>query len=209
MTRQERGIGALTKLYWRTLEWPLALAMFALAWAIRRTSRVTIEGAPPDGAAVYVNWHRFQSYMIPFHGQHRRWMLVSPAPQLTVIARFCRLSGLRLVRGASGERGKEAREELKNLLRRGESIALAVDGPHGPVFKAKPGCVDLARSTGVPIVPIAYRATPAHEFGWRWDRTLMPLPFAKITIVHGAPVAATGTDDEILAAVERGLNGLV
>jgi len=199
----------MRKLYWRILEWPLALAMFALATVIRKTSRVIVEGDEPRGAAVFVNWHRFQSFLIPFHGSRRRWMLVSPAPQLTVIARFCRLCGLRLVRGASGERGKEAREELKNLLRGGESIALAVDGPHGPVFQAKPGCADLARATGVPIVPIAYRAKPAHEFKWRWDRTLMPLPFSRITIVYGDPIAATGTDEEILANVERALNGLV
>jgi len=199
----------MRKLYWRILEWPLALAMFALATVIRKTSRVIVEGDEPRGAAVFVNWHRFQSFLIPFHGSRRRWMLVSPAPQLTVIARFCRLCGLRLVRGASGERGKEAREELKRLLRGGESIALAVDGPHGPVFQAKPVCADLARATGVPIVPIAYRAKPAHEFKWRWDRTLMPLPFSRITIVYGDPIAATGTDEEILANVERVLNGLV
>ncbi len=195
-------------LYWRTLEWPLALAMFAVAWLIKRTSRVAIEGDEPRGGAVFVNWHRFQTYLIPFHGQRHRWMLVSPVPQLTVVARFCRLCGLRLVRGASGERGKEAREELKTLLRRGESVALAVDGPHGPVFKPKPGCVDLARSTGVPIVPVAYRVDRAHEFKWRWDHTLMPLPFAHITIVYGAPVRPEGTDEEILANVERALNGL-
>lgn len=196
-------------LYWRVLEWPLALSLFALAWVLRTTCRITVEGNAPEGAAVFINWHRFQSYLIPFHGQHRRWMLVSPKPELTVIARFCRLVGLRLVRGASGERGKEAREQLKSLLRRGESVVLAVDGPHGPVFKAKPGCVDLARSTGVPIVPLAYRAHPAHEFTWRWDHTLMPLPFSKIEVVIGRPIPAAGTDDEILAAVERELNSLL
>ena len=199
----------LTRLYWRIVEWPLALTLFAASWLIRTTSRMTIDGDEPRGAAVYVNWHRFQSLMIPIHGSRRRWMLVSPAPQLTVIARFCRLCGLQLVRGASGERGKEAHDELKDLLRRGESIALAVDGPHGPVFKAKPGCLDLARSTGVPIVPVAYRANRTHEFRWRWDHTLMPLPFARITVVYGAPVTAEGPDEEILASVERALNALV
>jgi lysophospholipid acyltransferase (LPLAT)-like uncharacterized protein len=198
----------MRKVYWRIVEWPLALTMFALAMLIRSTSRVTIEGDDPLGAAVFVNWHRFQSFLIPFHGSRRRWMLVSPAPQLTVIARLCRLCGLRLVRGASGERGKEAREELKNLLRRGESIALAVDGPHGPPFKAKPGCADLARATGVPIVPVAYRAKPAHEFRWRWDHTLMPLPFSRVTIVYGHPIVASGTDEEILRDVEDALNEL-
>lgn len=175
---------------------------------IRATSRTTVRGSEPQGAAVYVNWHRYQSFLIPWHGGRRRWMLVSPIPQLEPIARFCKLMGLRLVRGASGERGKEAREELKALLLRGESVVLAVDGPHGPAFHAKKGCVDLARSAGVPIVPACYRCSSAHEFRWRWDRTLMPLPFGRIEVVFGAPIEVRGSDEEALAAVEEGLNAI-
>src|SRR5512144_3274434 len=133
-------------------------------------------------------------------------MLVSPAPQLAPVARYCRLTGLRLVRGAFGERGKEAREELRQLLMRGQSVVLAVDGPRGPAFEAKRGCVDLAKSAGVPIVPVAYRCTRGHEFRWRWDRTLMPLPFGTIRIVHGAPIDASGGEEETLQRVHAELN---
>ncbi len=169
---------------------------------------MTTEGVEPDGAAVFVNWHRFQSFLIPYHGERKRWMLVSPAPQLAPVARFCRLAGLRLVRGASGERGQQAREELKDVLDRGDSVVLAVDGPRGPVFQAKRGCVDLARAAAVPIVPVPYRSSRAHEFRWRWDRTLMPLWFADIVVVYGPAIHATSSDEEVLAAVERALNAL-
>lgn len=196
------------KYVWYALEWPIGFASFALAWLVKSTSRVTIEGNEPEGAAVFVNWHRYQSFLIPFHGSRRRWMLVSPSPRLEPVARFCKLAGLRLVRGASGERGQEARERLKDLLRSGESVVLAVDGPAGPRYQAKRGCVDLAKATGVPIVPVMFRARPAHEFLWRWDHSLFPLPFARITIVYGKAIAPTGSDEEILAAVERDLNAL-
>lgn len=193
---------------WYALEWPLALFAASLAWLVRFTSRVEPPASEPQGPAIYVNWHRYQSFLIAYHGQRRRWMLVSPVPQLEPIARFCKLMGLRLVRGASGERGREALEELKTILVNGDSVSIAVDGPRGPAFHAKRGCVDLARAAGVPIVPIAYRCSRAHEFRWRWDQTLMPLPFARIEILCGAPITATRTDDEVLGAVEAALNAL-
>src|SRR5712691_2445434 len=124
----------LAAVAWYALEWPLALFAASLAWLVRFTSRVKPPAAEPQGPAIFVNWHRYQSFLIAYHGQRKRWMLVSPVPQLEPIARFCKLMGLRLVRGASGERGKEALEELKAILASGDSVALAVDGPHGPPF---------------------------------------------------------------------------
>ena len=196
----------LQRILWRTLEWPIALLWFSFLSLIRATSHV--EDDVPAGPAVFVNWHRYQSFLIGFHGAHHRWMLVSRAPQLAPVARFCRLTGLRLVRGASGDRGKEALEELKDLIRRGESVVIAVDGPRGPLFRAKKGCADLARATGVPIVPVAFRASRSHEFLWRWDRTLVPLPFARIRVAAGAPVTAVDDEQQTLAAVETELGRL-
>lgn len=198
----------LRRLLWSVLEWPIALVWMLTAKVIRSTSRIELDGLEPSGPAVYVNWHRYQSFLIAHHGSRRRWMLCSPAPQLEPVARYCRLMGLRLVRGASGERGKEAREELRQLLTRGESVVIAVDGPRGPVFEAKRGCVDLAKGAGVPIVPVAFRCTRGHEFRWRWDHMLMPLPFGAIRVVHGAPIDATGSDEEVLQRVNADLKVL-
>ena len=198
----------LKVVFWRALEWPIALAWFLFATLIDRTARVESDALEPDGPAVFVNWHRYQSFLIAHHGKRRRWMLCIPVPQLEPVARYCKLMGLRLVRGASGERGKEAREELRRLLVAGDSVVLAVDGPHGPVFEAKRGCVDLARSAGVPIIPVAYRGSRAHEFRWRWDHTLMPLPFSRIEITHRPPIEATGSDEELLARVNAELNAM-
>jgi lysophospholipid acyltransferase (LPLAT)-like uncharacterized protein len=114
--------------------------------------------APPDGPVIFVNWHRYQAFLIPHHGAHRRWMLVSPAAPPAPVARFSLLCGLNLVRGASGDRGKQALEELAQVLSAGHSITLAVDGPAGPRFRAKRGCADLAIRTGFPVVPVRYQS---------------------------------------------------
>jgi lysophospholipid acyltransferase (LPLAT)-like uncharacterized protein len=52
---------------------------------------------------------------------------------------------------------------------------------------AKPGAIALARATGAHLVPIGIAAAPHHRFG-SWDRTLLPLPFARVHIVFGAPL---------------------
>ena len=193
------------RLLWRLAEWPIGLAWWAYASLVRVTSKVTISGAPPDGPAIFVNWHRYQSFLIPHHGAYQRWMLVSPAPALAPVARFCRLCGLNLVRGASGERGKQALEELSQGLGFGRSVTIAVDGPAGPVFQVKRGCADLALRTGAPIVPVNYRCGRGLTLGRRWDQTLLPTPFDRIVVRYGPPITSEAGAPELLEAVQRGL----
>ena len=193
----------MRRILWRWLEWPIALAWWGYATLVRATSRVTVEGAPPEGAAIFVNWHRYQPFLIGHHGQHHRWMLVSPAPPLIPIARFCRLSGLRLVRGTSGDRGKQALEEMAAVIASGDSVTIAIDGPAGPRFQAKRGCADLSVRTGAPIVPVSYEVKRGGTLKWRWDHTLMPVPFDRIVVRYGAPIASRADADEILAAVHE------
>jgi len=55
----------------------------------------------------------------------------------------------------------------------------------GPRFKFKPGALLLAQMSGRPILPMAYAASRA----WRikWDRFVIPMPFARIAIAIGPP----------------------
>lgn len=103
------------------------------------------------------------------HGQHRRWLMISPAPYMDAIAAYSRLAGLRVVRGASGDKGRAALAALADRLLHGESVFLAVDGPAGPPLKVKRGCIDLARATGAPIIPVAYTSRRGKHNLKRWD----------------------------------------
>lgn len=197
------------RIVFRLLEWPVGLAWKVYASVVNATSRVTVQAEPPPGPTIFVNWHRHQAYVIVHHGERRRWMLVSPAPPLIPVARFCRLAGLRIVYGTSRDRGKQAVDELAALLARGESVTLAVDGPAGPRFQPKRGCVDLALRSGAPIVPIGYRCRRGITLPWRWDRSLLPVPFDTIELVHGAPVTvAAGEEAAALETVRRELDAL-
>jgi len=189
---------------WWWLSWPVAAYLYVWFVLVRSTSRISIEGLGADysGPAVYVNWHSHLPWLCVHHGERRRWLMVSPAPYILPIARWCEWCGLRLVQGASGQQGREAAMQLDASLRRGESIFMAVDGPAGPVFKVKRGCVDIARAAGVPIIPVGYNVERGKLNRGRWDLQLMPALYDEICVRLGEPLFIAPAED-IGSATQR------
>jgi hypothetical protein len=188
---------------WRLVAWPVGLYFATWYWLPRYTSRITVRGAAAShaGPAVYVHWHRHLPFLLGHNGERRRWLLISPAPYMETVLRGCRLFGLRMVRGTSGHGGQAALAQLQDVLARGESVIFAVDGPAGPPFEVKRGCVDLARAAGVPIVPMSFHSRHAREDTARWDRMLRPRLFDDITVVYGEPIAVS--DGNVAGAQRR------
>ena len=73
------------------------------------------------------------------------------------------------------------------------------DGPRGPRFKFKPGAILLAQMSGRPILPMAFAASRAWLI--KWDKFVLPVPFARIVIAVGAPRYVPRVTDA--AAIER------
>jgi hypothetical protein len=65
---------------------------------------------------------------------------------------------------------------------------MLTDGPRGPARRSKIGVVGLARLTGVPITPFVLSARPRLRLR-SWDRTLLPMPFARVVCRFGEPIA--------------------
>ncbi len=196
---------AVANAVWAVLDFPLAATLFAMAKVTYGTSRVTVQGPCPNCPSIFVNFHHHQPLMQPTHGPHRRWMMVSRAPPLRPVARYTQWMGMSVARGASGGGGREALAELAKAVRDGASVSIAVDGPAGPAYKAKRGCVDLAQQTGAPIVPIAYECARGVQT-WRWDHALLPTPFDRIVVRYGPALDVTGLPlDEALRRVEEAM----
>jgi lysophospholipid acyltransferase (LPLAT)-like uncharacterized protein len=189
-TKDTQPPGRARRAAWALAAWPLGAALWLWTALGERTSRVRVEGpgAAHSGPALYVNWHRYLPYLCVHHGHHQRWLMVSRAPALQPIARWCRLLGVRTIRGGSGGGGQEAAAHLVARLRAGDSAFLAVDGPAGPPLRAKRGCVDIALAAGVPLIAVAYRCTRGRFNARRWDSWLMFRPFDTITVRYGAPL---------------------
>ncbi len=202
--RRTARTSRLKRTLWRLSTPPIASALLAYTRLVFATSRLeeTGPGAHFQGPAIYVNWHRYLPLLVPLHGRARRFLMISPAPHMAPIARWSEKGGLKLVPGASGERGKEALEELARRVREGGSAFIAVDGPAGPAQVVKRGCVDLAKACGAPIIPVAYTTRRGFSNRTRWDDSLVVVPFDEVTVRYGEPVRVA-PDEPVERACER------
>jgi len=101
-------------------------------------------------------WHA-QQLMIPLgYRGAGTYVLVSRHRDGEVIARIIARFGYQSVRGSSTRGGAGALRELIRLGRSGADLVVTPDGPKGPRQVAKPGVIQLARATGLPIVPLAF-----------------------------------------------------
>ena len=77
------------------------------------------------------------------------------------------------------------RDYYQALVKDNVSPVITPDGPRGPRFKFKPGAILLSQMSGRPMLPLAYAASRA----WlvKWDKFVIPAPFARIVIAIGAP----------------------
>ena len=198
--------------FWRMLSPVIAAYMFLNTKLTAGTSRVTLYGPGADysGAAVYVNWHKYVPFLCVHHAQRRRWLLMSSAPYLGGVALWCSWMGMTVVRGAPGERSRESLGRLIAALKRGNSAVLAADGPAGPGFKAKSGCIDLARAAGVPIIPVAYRSRKGKSNRKRWDQFYTIGMFDQIEVWYGTPIVLDPSESDATALdrVQRALEEL-
>jgi lysophospholipid acyltransferase (LPLAT)-like uncharacterized protein len=152
----------------KPIETWLKLSLFppvgaAVIRALGRSMRIESRGhAQVD--ALYENgkniilafWHA-QQLMIPFGyrgpGAH---VLISQHQDGEIIARIIATFGHRAVRGSSTRGGAVALRELIRLARSGQDVVVTPDGPKGPAQVAKMGVIQLARASGLPIVPLAF-----------------------------------------------------
>lgn len=187
--------------------------MAGLARTVRLTWKVDPEYEGLDADRVlYAFWHGRQFLLIwGFRGRgvvtlvEKSW---AGEVQRRVMGRF----GYRFVRGSSKRRPAEALVRLVRTLRERGPGTLAVDGPKGPVHRAKPGIVHLARTLDWPIVPVSASSSTALSIRETWCRYLLPAPFARGVIVVGAPIRpdegfdTTDLDrrlDEVTAEADR------
>jgi lysophospholipid acyltransferase (LPLAT)-like uncharacterized protein len=135
-----------------------------------------------------------------WHGCANSWLVVvarrKPLPPMAImiacdprgdcLALFCRLLGLRVVRGESNESGWEALAELAQEMARGGCAVITADGG-SPARVAKVGAVALASATGAPLLPVGADCRPAIYERHKWDRVRTPLPFGHVAIALGRP----------------------
>ena len=189
---------------------PLAIGLIRMWW--RLCPVVRIEGLQHLDEAlarapslVPCYWHQHQLYCGKFLVEQRSrgltpgW-LISPSVDGELGAMMVRRFGAAVIRGSSTHTGALAlRDYYHALVRDNVSPVITPDGPRGPRFKFKPGALLLAQMSGRPILPMSYAASRAWLI--KWDRFVIPMPFARVAIAIGPPCYVPRVTDA--ASVEQ------
>jgi hypothetical protein len=193
---------------------PIGEGIVRLLWKLVRQPRV--EGLEHLEAALVrapslipICWHQHILYCAKVLLEQRPRLqvgfLVSPSVDGEIGAMLCARVGARAIRGSATHTGaRTLRDFYEALVKDSVSPLLTPDGPRGPRFVFKPGAILLAQMSGRPIVPMAYHASRAILF--HWDRFVIPLPFARVTIVIGKPEYVPRTlSPEVLVALQTSM----
>lgn len=192
----------------------LATLVFAVVRTLMATYRFRFQGAAlradPTDCPLYILaiWHQNLFAGILAQTGRRHVVIVSRSGDGDPVSFLCKRLGHQVSRGSSrcGTRdkgGKQAKDEMIDILRSGIPGAITVDGPRGPAHVVKPGIIEMARLTGLPIVP--YLPLPRHYWSFKsWDRFRVPKPFTKIDIHYGVPLhVPADTPFEAFAGIQQ------
>jgi lysophospholipid acyltransferase (LPLAT)-like uncharacterized protein len=139
-------------------------------------------------ALIYAFWHGRQMALFKFNPEAHLTVMVSKSKDGEMQTKICRLFGVKTVRGSSSRSGMAGLLALARNMAEGSAVAMAVDGPKGPVYKAKPGAMMLARTTGLPVVPVTVSCSRYWRLSKAWDEFMIPKPFCRATVALGEPL---------------------
>ncbi|MEY2342387.1 lysophospholipid acyltransferase family protein [Acidithiobacillus sp. IBUN Pt1247-S3] len=120
-------------------------------------------------------------------GGRRVKILISEHRDGELIAQVMSHWGYEAVRGSSRRGALKGAKGMLRGAREGYDLAITPDGPRGPREELQAGVLELARWTGLPIVPVTFSARWGRCFA-SWDRFLFPWPGSRALVLWGEPM---------------------
>jgi lysophospholipid acyltransferase (LPLAT)-like uncharacterized protein len=185
----------------RLVAWMLRL--LAATWRVRVQGGQALDQALQRGPVVYAFLHGELLALTALHADKGVVGVVSRSRDGERLSSALQALGYQLVRGSSSRGAVGAARSSAQALERGDSVALAVDGPRGPRGRAKPGVAALALGAGAPV------ACARARVGWAvslptWDAFQIPLPFSTVDLSY-VLLPPRGEAEALLEQVERAL----
>lgn len=135
------------------------------------------------GQAILAFWHNrllLMPYIYHYEMNLRHLVaMVSQSRDGEFTANFLQKFGFHCIRGSSSRGGFESFTQAIRMAKQGYDIAIATDGPRGPIYQVQPGVIKLAQITSLPIIPASYQVSVCRELN-SWDKFIVPGPFAKL-----------------------------
>ncbi|MDX8390288.1 MAG: lysophospholipid acyltransferase family protein [Mariprofundaceae bacterium] len=153
-------------------------------------------------------WHA-RGLMMPYAFRHwHGYVLMSEHRDGGFISDAVNLMGVQTIRGSSTRGGAKA---ILQMIRRAKEekcgLGITPDGPKGPREKVKPGIVQIAAKSSLPILPVCYAASRY----WRaksWDQFYIPKPFSRGVFIFGEKIDLQDDEpiDDALERIQRAMD---
>lgn len=167
----------------------LGLFIYCIYWCLKKTWRVTItetnalkSNIQKQQPFILSHWHGDEIALLQLIPKYNIGTVVSSSEDGNIMNVLVRCVGGKTVRGSSTRGGVGALKGLIRLVKSGCNCSFAVDGPKGPIYQIKPGVFEISKLLGLPIFAGGVYCDRRLEFPKSWNKTYLPLPFAKIHI---------------------------
>lgn len=121
-------------------------------------------GAASGKQVIFAFWHGRLLMMPYFYTGKGISILVSQSRDGELIARTVNGFGLDTVRGSTTRGWLAGIKGIMRAARAGQDIGITPDGPKGPFQKAQMGAVQIAKATGLEIVPLTFGCSKKKPF---------------------------------------------
>jgi hypothetical protein len=187
----------------------LNLALSTMRWRFENRAPADAAVASPAGV-IGLFWHGRIALAVVcrrvLKGKPRR-VMISASPDGEFIAKAVERLGFPAIRGSSTtdsrrkRRGLEAALAAVRFIDEGGCVAITPDGPRGPHEEMPVGPVVLAKARETPVFLFGLAAQPTLTLR-TWDKTKIPMPFARGVVVFDGPLrVASDVDGEQVEAV--------
>lgn len=190
------------------LSFYIDVTLFTMRWRFENRGPADAAVAAPAGL-VFCFWHGRITLAVVGRRvlkKKPRRVLISMSRDGEFIARTVERLGFPAIRGSAGKGamtkgGAPAFLKAVRFMKEGGALAVTPDGPRGPNQVMPDGPVHLARMAGVETFVFGLAARPAIQLN-SWDRTRLPLPFARGCLVFDGPFPPppADADDEAIEA---------
>jgi len=160
---------------------------------------------------IFTMWHG-QHFMLPFARifDFDARVLISRSSDGELNALVAEKLGVKTIRGSTARDPSRMLEkgalagfvEMKAALEEGACVTMTADISNLAARRAGLGIVTLARTSGRPIVPLAYASSRRIDVK-SWDRSTINLPFGRSVVAVGTPVAVPEDADSALMEAKR------
>ena len=186
-------------------QWVLSAVGAAYLRFVHLTARIDRPQPPAGGPFLLTMWHG-RLLMLDFLRPNGRAMvtLISGHRDGQIISKIALLGSfgkIRTVTGSSSRGGTKAVRELLQFARAGRTLFITPDGPRGPNMRAQRGVIEIARLTGLPILPASVSADWCSQQR-SWDRFMIPYPFSRVAVRWAEPIRI-GRDTNVVTALAQ------